>query len=111
LPASSEESKVMSISIRYGVLFINNLNKWLYNRAQPALKQSFSPTLTGFNMSLVQVKRSADLALASADTTICATVPENIMEVKRSADLALASADTTICATVPENIMEQNFSL
>jgi hypothetical protein len=67
MPASSEESKVMSISIRYGVLFINNLNKWLYNRAH-------------FNQLLVQVKRSADLALASADTTICATVPENIME-------------------------------
>jgi hypothetical protein len=34
-----------------------------------------------------------------------------LVQVKRSADLALASADTTICATVPENSMEQNYSL
>jgi hypothetical protein len=34
-----------------------------------------------------------------------------LVQVKRSADLALASADTTIYATVPENIMEQNYNL
>jgi hypothetical protein len=58
------------------------LNKWLYNRE----------ILTGFNMQSFSLIRL-------------------LVQVKRSADLALASADTTICATVPENIMEQNFSL
>jgi hypothetical protein len=62
-------------------------------------------------LSLFDMEFCSLTTWTSGYTTGPTCLVDLLVQVKRSADLALASDDTTICATVPENIMEQNFSL